>query len=179
MRAGSMGTRRHEWFGGWEKQGVKAMRFFVEPVSLAISYAETLGYERFVMVGLSGGGWSTTLAPALDKRIGLSIPIAGSLPFAVRHEKPGDPYHDDGDWEQSADRPIYKQCDYECMYTLAGLEPGRVQVQVLHEADPCCFRSGPRHPLIRGYNTEVEARLQNVSGGRSGSMCTAATTGNV
>ena len=60
------------------------MRFFVEPVSLAINYAKTLGYEKIVLVGLSGGGWSTTVAAAIDKRIDLSLPTAGSLPFNMR-----------------------------------------------------------------------------------------------
>ena len=40
---GSMGTRRHEWFAQWEERGVKVMRFFVEPVSLAINFALTQG----------------------------------------------------------------------------------------------------------------------------------------
>lgn len=177
---GSIGTRSHEWFEGWEKQGVRVMRFFVEPVSLAINFALTQGYERFVMVGLSGGGWSTTVASALDNRIGLSFPVAGSLPFAMRTNSP---WHDGGDFEQQRARAIYDACDYECMYTLASLEEGRMQVQLLHEADSCCFRSGPRHPAIIAYNQEVAERLtaaaaKNGSGG-SGTMCTVATAGNV
>ena len=32
------------------------------------------------MVGLSGGGWTTTLASAIIPDIKLSIPIAGSIP---------------------------------------------------------------------------------------------------
>jgi|EP01047_Picozoa_sp_COSAG01_P051541 hypothetical protein len=132
------------------------------------------------MVGLSGGGWSTTLASALDKRIGLSFPVAGSVPFGMRENSP---WHDGGDFEQARSRTIYGACDYECMYTLAGLEEGRVQVQLLHEADSCCFRSGPRHPAIISYNQEVAQRLdaaaaKNGSGG-SGTMCTVATVGNV
>ena len=78
-------------------------RFFLEPVSLAINFAITQGYERFVMVGLSGGGWSTTVASALDKRIGLSFPVAGSLPLDMRTND----WHDGGDYEQTG-RPIYK-----------------------------------------------------------------------
>ena len=35
----------------WEAKGVKTMRFFLEPVSLAINFAMTQGYEQFVMVG--------------------------------------------------------------------------------------------------------------------------------
>ena len=100
---GSMGTRRHEWFLAWEAKGVKTMKFFLEPVTLAINFAITQGYERFVMVGLSGGGWSTTVASALDKRIGLSFPVAGSLPLDMRTND----WHDGGDYEQTK-RPIYK-----------------------------------------------------------------------
>ena len=35
------------------------------------------------MIGLSGGGWSTTVAAALDPRIGLSLPVAGSVHLLV------------------------------------------------------------------------------------------------
>ena len=40
--------------------------------------------EKFVMLGLSGGGWSTTLASAVDPRIQLSFPTAGSIPFDLK-----------------------------------------------------------------------------------------------
>ena len=105
------------------------------------------------------------MASALDKRIGLSFPVAGSIPFSLRMDQ----YHDGGDYEQQRARPIYEQCDYECMYTLAALEEGRMQVQVLHEADPCCFRAGPRHPEIIRYNGEVAQRLAAASNATAGS----------
>lgn len=48
---------------GLEEQGVATGKFFVEPVILTINYAKmVLGYKRIVMMGLSGGGWTTTLA---------------------------------------------------------------------------------------------------------------------
>ena len=40
------------------------------------------------MIGLSGGGWTTTVAAAIDPRVGLSIPVAGSLPFDMRFQHP-------------------------------------------------------------------------------------------
>jgi hypothetical protein len=130
---GKFGTMSHSWFEKWEKKGVHTMKFFVEPVILAINYAKTLGYKRIVMVGLSGGGWTTTVAAAIDPRIDLSIPVAGSLPFDMRTALPGDPFHDLGDYEQQRARPIYDACNYTCMYALAGLEAGRQQMQMLHE----------------------------------------------
>ena len=56
-----------------------------------------------------------------------------------------------GDYEQLQARPIYKICDYTCMYVLAALEAGRAQLQLLHEWDPCCFRAQGRHPQIRAH----------------------------
>ena len=106
-------THSHEWFQQWEDRGVHTMQYFIEPVVLAINYAETLGYTHFVMLGLSGGGWSTTLAAAIDPRIQLSFPTAGSVPFDLKVW----PYKgsDTGDYEQLLARPIYAVCDYTCM----------------------------------------------------------------
>jgi hypothetical protein len=42
------GTTSHEFFEQFEQRGVHTMKYFIEPVVLAINYAQTLGYERFV-----------------------------------------------------------------------------------------------------------------------------------
>ena len=50
----------HNWFTQFEAQGDEAMRYFLEPVVLAVNYAKNvLRYKRIVMVGLSGGGWTS------------------------------------------------------------------------------------------------------------------------
>ena len=61
------------------------LRFFLEPVWLTINYAQSLGYKNIVMAGLSGGGWTTTMMAAIDPRIGLSFPVAGSMPCDFAH----------------------------------------------------------------------------------------------
>eukprot|EP00746_Dinoflagellata_sp_MGD_P036639 gnl/MRDRNA2_/MRDRNA2_187964_c0_seq1.p1 gnl/MRDRNA2_/MRDRNA2_187964_c0~~gnl/MRDRNA2_/MRDRNA2_187964_c0_seq1.p1 ORF type:complete len:451 (+),score=71.16 gnl/MRDRNA2_/MRDRNA2_187964_c0_seq1:52-1353(+) len=160
---GSIGTMEHSWFEQWEEQGVRTMRFFVEPVFLAVNYAKLLGYKRIAMLGLSGGAWTTTVAAAADPRIGLSIPVAGSLPFKSNNK---------GDFEQLKARKMYDVCDFECMYVLGALEEDRQQLQVLHEEDPCCFAAAGHHYDILKYNHEV----QQIS---KGYMCTAVTKGNV
>ena len=43
------------------------------------------------MIGLSGGGWTTTVYAAIDPRIVKSIPVAGTLPLYLR----GDHYNHD------------------------------------------------------------------------------------
>jgi hypothetical protein len=69
----------------WEQKGDFPLRYFIEPVVLTANYAEAAGYAEINMAGLSGGGWSTTFAPAVDKRIKRSFPIAGSVPCAMRN----------------------------------------------------------------------------------------------
>ena len=62
------------------------MKFFLEPVAVCVNYA--LSRDRrmrdVTMIGLSGGGWTTTLYAAVDTRVRLSIPVAGSLPLYLR-----------------------------------------------------------------------------------------------
>ena len=70
----------HWWFEKYEKKGDHTLRYFIEPVALSVNYAKKMGYKNIIMVGLSGGGWTTTLASALIPDIKLSIPIAGSTP---------------------------------------------------------------------------------------------------
>ena len=74
----------HWWFLQWEQRGDYALRYFVEPAYLTANYAFAQGYEQLHMAGLSGGGWTTTVAAAIDKRITASFPIAGSVPCSLR-----------------------------------------------------------------------------------------------
>ena len=79
------GAVDHWWFLHWENQGDAALRYFLEPAYLTVNYAKAHGYEWIGLSGLSGGGWSTTVAAAIDKRINASFPIAGSTPCAQRN----------------------------------------------------------------------------------------------
>lgn len=36
----------HAWFGQWEAKGDRPIRYFVEPVSLSVNYALSLGYKE-------------------------------------------------------------------------------------------------------------------------------------
>jgi len=70
----------HWWFYQFEAKGDRPIRYFVEPIVLTANYAKSiLGYDRIFMAGLSGGGWSTTIASAIYSRIKASFPIAGSV----------------------------------------------------------------------------------------------------
>ena len=160
----------HSWFAqfagldGANSSKFPFMRFFLDPVWLSVNYAKDLGYKNIVMAGLSGGGWTTTVAAAIDTRIGLSLPVAGSIPCSFAHTS--------WDFEQYCDQPWAGIANYTSLYVLATLERSRSQIQILHEWDRCCFHTCGRHERIAEYNRFVRA-----SG--AGQFVTAATTGNV
>jgi len=146
---------RHGWFQAFEEKNIPWVRFFLEPVIKTINFAKNhLGYERIVMAGLSGGGWTTTLAAAVDPRIVLSMPIAGSIPCDFRHTS--------WDFEQYCDDRWANIGNYTALYVLAALEEQRTSVQLLHEEDPCCFHACGRHARIQDYNRFVHAEAKGL-----------------
>ena len=170
----------HWWFFQWEQKGDRPIRYFVEPVILTANYAlSKLGYDDIFMAGLSGGGWSTTIASAIDSRIKASFPTAGSVPCAMRNplgKIPGQKWtgDDDEDYEQSCmpldakivggdnmpGRSTIAACNYTCQYLLAGLESDRFQIQILHEYDSCCFSPHGRHEQMLSYEKHIRSELE-------------------
>lgn len=135
--------------------GAGTMRFFLEPVVQTINEltAQFPDHGVVLMIGLSGGGWATHLAAAVETRIDVSIPVAGALPLYARPFSPGSR----GDAEQEY-APIFGEEDSDQdgipdratemaswleVFALGGISPhpGRTrrQIQVLNLYDSCCF----------------------------------------
>ncbi len=118
------------------------LSYFLLPViSIINSYYGN--YKSFSMVGISGGGWTTTLAASVDPRIKNSFSVAGTLPIRVKLA-----YYPDlafGDYEQSY-WPLFGQIDYVNLYILASSFSERSHYQIYNLYDPCCFY---------GYASEV------------------------
>jgi hypothetical protein len=129
------------------------IRFFVEPVVVAINYAKArYNYADVNMVGLSGGGWTTHLCAAIDPRIEYSFPVAGSLPLYLRVGPC--PNGSVGDAEQEW-APLYQDiASWLDIYILGGTGEGRQQIHILNQFDTCCFWG-------IGYQT-YEAVVSNV-----------------
>lgn len=159
------GPHDHAWFKAFQDDGKPWVRFFLEPAINTINYAKVvMGYEKIVMMGLSGGGWSTTLVAAIDPRIVLSMPVAGSIPCDFRHTS--------WDFEQFCDDDWARVGNYTALYVLAALEADRASLQMLHEADPCCFHGCGRHKRISEYNEYVRSQAK-------GQFQTLVTEGNL
>lgn len=154
----------HNVMFNWGVTPGSAMKFFLEPVAVSIAHvlspsaASMYGFPAYnggqlAMVGLSGGAWTTVLYAAIDPRITLSVPVAGSLPLYLRRCVLADPYTSStvacrnigsdgigqiGDQEQM-DPAFFSGTGYLDLYVLGAYGAGRRQVQVLHRNDPCCF----------------------------------------
>lgn len=128
------------------------VRYFLEPV-IALLNAVREDYQHVYMTGISGGGWTTTWAAALDTRIDASYPTAGSLPIGV-HFAINSPV---GDYEQFVPA-LYAIADYADLYVMGAA--GRRQVQFLNYYDPCCFSGDHR----TAYEPAVAALAAQLGG---------------
>ena len=133
------------------------LRYFVEPVIALVNQAEAQGIRDIFMVGLSGGGWTTILAAALDPRLDASYPVAGGLPLSLRFDQPQRNW---GDWEENLPE-LLRIASFEDLSILAAA--GRSQIQVLNEFDICCYND-PRAldfaPAIRAVVERLGGRFE-------------------
>jgi hypothetical protein len=137
IRERSSTSAHNELFSALGDEGGSPLRFFIEPVTTAINYfiRQHPCYRDISMVGLSGGGWTTHIAAAIDPRIRLSIPVAGSYPLFLRPHYPGST----GDMEQTLPALYEERAGWLDLYILGGEGQGRRQIQLLNQYDTCCF----------------------------------------
>lgn len=125
----------------------QGFRLFLEPVVQNINHvlATKPKLQDISMIGLSGGGWTTSMMAAIDERIKLSVPVAGSAPLYYRNSDPPSV----GDAEQYY-APLFDEnvqldgsgggiATWLEIYVLGGYGQGRRQIQVSNEFDTCCF----------------------------------------
>lgn len=137
-------------------------KFFVEPITKSLNYlVATASYTEFDMVGLSGGGWTTTIYAAIDARIKTSVPVAGTEPFEFWNNHP--------DAAEQTTAALYNVAAYRDLYTLGAAGAGRRQIQILNRRDDCCFFPGWQgfsasswEPTLRTTESAVQSALVNM-----------------
>jgi len=131
---GNIKIQSHNQFVLLENENFTPIKFFVEPVVLTMNYLEkTYDFDSYHMIGISGGGWLTTLVAALDDRIEQSFSVAGSYPMFLR----GEPKNF-GDYEQHH-LELYEFANYLDLYVMSSVGPDRKFIQIFNMYDPCCF----------------------------------------
>ena len=156
----------------------QTMAFFLEPIvqvtnELLAQHPQNVG---LLMIGLSGGGWTTHVSAALDPRIRISIPVAGALPLYARPFSRGSK----GDSEQEYDLIFREEdtnqdgildratgiCSWLEMFALGGIGVSghhpRQQIQVLNFADACCFNG----PVYQTYEQPLTKLVANIGTGQ-------------
>lgn len=152
-RVGPLHLKKHDHLKFLERP----IRFFIEPVVIAINHSvQNYDYELISMVGISGGGWTTTITAAVDTRITRSYPVAGSYPLCLRSK--GKEW---GDFEQTMPE-LYAVANYLELYIMGAHGPGRTQLQILNRFDPLCFAAG-KHEL---YEERVTSTVRSIGTGR-------------
>src|SRR5688572_22495425 len=151
----TQGTAGHKAM--WSQAGYTAtmLRFYLNPVVETLNELEARGASDVLMTGISGGGWTTTLAAAVDTRIDVSVPVSGSLPLFVRPHSPGSVTTDP---EQVYPDTVFGDTSafgYLNLYAL-GSSGDRVQVQVINQNDPCCF-GGDAHAMYSGILHDADS----------------------
>lgn len=130
----------HEIYRYLETESFSPLKLFVHPLVVAANWLETApdGPHATAVdaVGFSGGGWTVTVDAAVDPRIRLSIPVAGSLPLYLMVAPPNSRL---GDYEQ-LHPGLLARADFLELYVMGAAGQGRRQVQILNQFDGCCYR---------------------------------------
>jgi hypothetical protein len=119
-----------------------AMGYFLQPSVEAMNYWDSkpptdpkAWFADYNWVGLSGGGWTTTIMAALDPRVKVSVPVSGNLPGAYWSANCN---KCSGDSEQTWDN-FYTIAGYADLMVMGSYGLGRKQLQIMNYQDNCCF----------------------------------------
>ena len=130
---GTLKLNSHNHFELLESEEFHPLRFFIEPVVVTLNQIEkNYSFDKFSMIGISGGGWTTIVVSAIDDRINESFSVAGSFPIWLRAH--ADDY---GDYEQNIPE-FYEIANYLELYFLNSYGD-RSLILFYNEFDPCCF----------------------------------------
>jgi len=146
----------HEQFRFLDNENFSSMKFFLEPVAVSLnSMQKNYEFNEYIFLGISGGGWTSTIYSALDDRITKSFTVAGGLPIILRNT-----IEDKGDYEQTLPE-FYKISNYFEFFIMSSLGDSRKYVQIFNEFDHCCY-SGKKFEV---YEEDIKSSIEKIGQG--------------
>lgn len=145
----------HSKFSYLEEFEINPIKLFIEPVMQVVNYIDEFYNNKNInMVGISGGGWTTTVSAAVDTRIKNSFSVAGNLPISLLNE------HDWGHYELNK-KDFYTKFNYLNLYILASsdLNNPRSYIQIFNQNDPCCY-GGVRW---KKYENQINFAVESIT----------------
>ena len=147
----------HNQFEFLESDKFSPISYFVEPIAISLNFIDkNFDYTNYHMIGISGGGWTSVMYPAIDQRISHVFSVAGSVPLELRTHQ-----SDKGDYEQILPE-LYRIANYYDLYTLASFGTDKKLTQVFTLKDSCCFAA---ERLDLSYSNEIKNRLTSLGSG--------------
>ncbi len=163
----SESLRNHDDFDRLDNGIQSPIGLFLFPVKVVVDmiydYDKSGDGENGVnlmMIGRSGGGWTTILYSALDPRIDVAVSIAGAEPISQRLSRVAEASIDDlaGDYEQNIPH-IFDVVTYPDFMKAAG---SKGALYIYNKNDSCCFRLKADDDFVKYLNSEatnLEKRL--------------------
>lgn len=146
----------HNQFILLESSDFSPIKYYVEPIAISLNHLDAnFDYKTYNMIGISGGGWTSTLYSVIDERISNSYSVAGSLPLFLRYES-----KNIGDYEQLQPE-LYKIANYLELYVMSAYGDNKKFVQIFNKYDPCCF-SGEFYKI---YEDEIKQKVSELKRG--------------
>ena len=146
----------HKQFRMLETESFSPISYFFTPITSTLNYLEkNYSYDYIHMIGISGGGWTTTIYPALDTRTSDSYAVSGSLPLSLRSIS-----EDIGDYEQ-INYQLYKISNYLEFYVMSSYGDDRKFTQIFNKFDPCCFAG----TLYTYYEDSIKQKINQLGKG--------------
>lgn len=153
---GPIKMQKHGQFEFLKTNEFSPLKYFFEPINQTLNYFDkNFEFSEYNMIGISGGGWTATVYPAIDDRISNSFAISGSIPLPLRYL-----IQDIGDWEQN-NIHMLNISNYLELYIMSSFGENREFVQIFNRYDPCCFGGTP----FELYENEVKRNLQKIGPG--------------
>ena len=132
------------------------LKFYFEPIVVALNHTiKKFNIKKTYMIGLSGGGWTTIVYPAIDTRISHGYSVAGANPIFLRLDQT-----DYFDYEHTVPE-FYRLANYEELYVMSSFGDGRKLVQIYNKWDTCCFSND----LYKIYEKTIKQKLKTLGKG--------------